>query len=84
MTWLCCQDGPFFIEPSTGRTYSVARAPYHSVEAVWNHKNYWVNMTPNASLPSLTFDLTNSDVWEYVFIDPFNQPPKPTSDQVRT
>jgi hypothetical protein len=71
----CWQD-PFFIEPSTGRVYPVYEAPYLGVEAAWNHRNYWVNMTPQCPVRALSYDLTNSDLWEYVFIDPFNMPPK--------
>ena len=50
---------------------------------MWNHRNYWVNMTPAAPLTSLTFDLSNSDVWEYVLIDPFNQPVKAVGDSTQ-
>jgi transglutaminase-like putative cysteine protease len=31
-----------FFEPSTGRVYSPSSSPYTGVEAVWNHKNFWV------------------------------------------
>jgi len=34
----------FFIEPSTGRKYSIEECPYYTVEAIFNHKNYYINM----------------------------------------
>lgn len=33
-----------FIEPTTGRAYSMAVSPYMGVESVWNHHNFWVNL----------------------------------------
>jgi hypothetical protein len=33
-----------FVEPSTGRIYSVNNSPYLAIESVWNHSNYWVNL----------------------------------------
>jgi len=60
----------FFIEASTGRTYSVDGSPYLGVESVWNNKNYWANMQePEDGPMKISFDLTNNDSWEYVFID---------------
>jgi hypothetical protein len=82
------RQDPILIEPSTGRSYSVYNSPYLGVEALWSNKNYWINMRPSTSMKNLSFDLTNSDIWEYVFIDPFNIPPKNAGgnadgDQVR-
>lgn len=34
----------FFIEPSLGETASVRSEDYLGIEAVWNSKNFWVNM----------------------------------------
>ena len=34
----------FFIEPSTGRQCALKESEYISVDSVFNHKNYWVNM----------------------------------------
>lgn len=56
-----------FIEPSTGRAYSLREAPYLRVEAVWNHENYWVNMQQQPVYTTL-FDLANPTDWEYVFL----------------
>lgn len=41
----------FFLEPSTGAQYSTAGSPYLTVEAVFNHKNYWVNMQAQSLIP---------------------------------
>jgi len=64
----------FFIEPSTGRVYPVATSPYLGVESVWNNKNYWANMQePEEGPMQISFDLSNNDNWEYVFIEPEGQ-----------
>ncbi|KAK7232184.1 hypothetical protein SO694_00030049 [Aureococcus anophagefferens] len=63
-----------YVEPTTGRAFSPEAAPYRGVEAVWNAKNYWVNMQgTDVPVGDLDFDLVNSDLWEYVFIDPASQ-----------
>ena len=33
-----------FIEPTTGRVYQLDTSPYLTVDAVFNHRNFWVNM----------------------------------------
>jgi hypothetical protein len=59
-----------FVEPSTGRFYRVQNSPYVGVESVWNHRNYWVNVQDETtSVNEQGFDLSDSDNWEYVFID---------------
>ncbi|KAJ1445509.1 hypothetical protein M885DRAFT_549673 [Pelagophyceae sp. CCMP2097] len=66
-------QGMVFVEPTTGRVFDARDAPYSGVEAVWNAKNYWVNMQGDEPAGRLDFDLANSDLWEYVFIDPATQ-----------
>lgn len=67
---ISADQGHFFIEPSTGVCTPVRSANYHGIESLWNHKNYWVNMQPQTtSVQKLSYDLTNTDNWEYVFID---------------
>ena len=60
----------FFIEPTTGRKYSIQDAPYYSVEAVFNHKNFWINLDPNRPIEEISFDIQEdqSGEWEYVMI----------------
>jgi len=37
--------GPyFFVEPSTGELTDVSDGNYTGIEAIWNDKNYWVNL----------------------------------------
>jgi hypothetical protein len=60
----------FFVEPSTGRKYTVESSPYHSIEAIFNHKNYYINMDPAKELEDVNMDFeydTNGE-WEYVMI----------------
>lgn len=58
----------FFIEPSTGREYSLRESPYLAIESVWNHENYWVNMQQAQPVHTTLFDLANPTDWEYVFL----------------
>lgn len=58
----------FFIEPSTGRVYSLRESPYTSIESVWNHENYFVNMQTSQPVYTTLFDLANPTDWEYVFL----------------
>ena len=74
--WIMMQKGnreiqeTFFIEPTTGRRYTVADSPYHSVEAIFNHKNFWINLDPSRPLEEINFDFEDDDTgeWEYVMI----------------
>jgi len=61
----------FFVEPSTGRIYNIDGSPYLGIESIWNNKNYWGNMQePKEGGMHVSFDLSNLDDWEYVFIEP--------------
>lgn len=62
-----------YVEPSTGRCYPLAKAPYLGVESLWNHANYWVCMqmpephSDSRAVPhQLSLDLTDSSKWEYL------------------
>lgn len=61
----------FFIEPSTGRKYSIEESPYYTVEAIFNHKNYYINMEVERPIQEIEFDIENdnSGQWEYVMIN---------------
>lgn len=60
--WVLLQKGnreiqeTFFIEPTTGRKYSIADAPYYSVEGIFNHKNFWINLDETRALDTINFD----------------------------
>lgn len=47
--WVLVQPGrkdvkqATFVEPSTGRLYSLSNSPYIAIESLWNDFNYWVN-----------------------------------------
>lgn len=60
----------FFIEPTTGRKYSINDAPYYSVESIFNHKNFWINLDPSRGLDEINFDFQDDQTgeWEYVMI----------------
>lgn len=74
--WVYLQKGPrelaesFFVEPSTGRRYNTDEAPYYTIEAIFNHKNYWINMDVNRDIAEVNLEFENdtSGEWEYVMI----------------
>lgn len=72
----------FFIEPTTGRKYAVGDSPYHSVEAIFNHKNFWINLDPSRSLEEVNFDFEEDETgeWEYVMIQT-GEKKKPTGEE---
>jgi hypothetical protein len=46
----------FFIEPSTGRKYSTDDSPYHHIDSIFNHKNYWINMDWKRPISDVNLD----------------------------
>lgn len=60
----------FFIEPSTGRRYFIDDCPYFTIEAVFNDKNYWINMDPTKDVRdvNLEFQEDTTGEWEYVMV----------------
>ena len=65
-----------FIEPTTGRIYALDNSPYHSIEAIFNHKNFYINLDPNvdlADLLTLDFKDDSTGLWEYVMLEPGNK-----------
>eukprot|EP00742_Colponemidia_sp_Colp-10_P003210 GILJ01003419.1.p1 GENE.GILJ01003419.1~~GILJ01003419.1.p1 ORF type:complete len:847 (+),score=152.98 GILJ01003419.1:62-2542(+) len=60
---------PMFVEPSTGVSYPIEKAPYLQIDAVWNHQNYWVNVQNNKKVSDLSFDFSDSHNWEYVMLE---------------
>jgi hypothetical protein len=89
--------GYFFIEATNGRIYPVESSPYFGIETLWNHRNYWVNMQgvnanddprkcADMGVGEFNYDLTNTENWEYVFIDPLLRGPggsEEKADEVR-
>lgn len=58
----------FFIEPTTGRRYEVADAPYQQIDSVFNHKNYWINLDLPRPIKDLNLEFEDSLEWEYVMM----------------
>jgi hypothetical protein len=60
-----------FLEPSTGRSYSLVDSPYEAVDSVFNHLNFYINMNQEMSVKDINF--TNMGIsgkdWEFVMID---------------
>ncbi|XP_025205390.1 dynein regulatory complex subunit 7-like, partial [Melanaphis sacchari] len=61
---------PFFIEPSTGERKEVSNENYIGIEAIWNNRNYWVNLQSlNGGCTQYNFTLTNTKCWEHFLPD---------------
>lgn len=60
-----------FVEPSTGVCYPAMRSPYLGIEALWNERNYWVNVQQLDvdSMHHLNLNLRDTTAWEYVLIE---------------
>jgi hypothetical protein len=60
-----------FIEPTTGRQYAIDSSPYFSIEAIFSHENFWINLDPTLDLESLQpidFLEDGDGTWEYVML----------------
>jgi len=60
--WVYIQKGPrelsesFFVEPTTSRKYNTDDSPYFTIEAVFNHKNYWINMDSSRDVEEINLE----------------------------
>ena len=75
--WVLLQKGSraveetFFIEPTTGRKYSIEDAPYFSIESIFNHRNFWINLDPTRGLDEINIDFQDDTTgeWEYAMLE---------------
>ncbi len=58
----------FFVEPTTGRRYEIDDSPYQKVEAVFNHKNFWINLNEELPVKDLNLEFEDDLGWEYVML----------------
>lgn len=63
-----------FIEPTTGREYTQANAPYQTIEGIFNHQNFWINLTPQRKIKDVNLQC-DDDEWEYVMLQPKKDDP---------
>lgn len=57
------------VEPTTGTRYTVANSPYLSVEGMFNASNFWVCMQNGMPSHSISYNIADTSLWEYVFVD---------------
>ena len=57
-----------FIEPTTGRIYSLSNSPYIGIESVWNNTNYFCNLQVEKKVSEFNWDFTKDDFWEPLFL----------------
>ncbi|XP_024935965.1 dynein regulatory complex subunit 7 isoform X1 [Cephus cinctus] len=62
---------PFFIEPSTGESYSPTvhetNLLYLGIESIWNDCNYWVNMQQcTEGCAKINWNLKKVELWEHL------------------
>lgn len=45
-------------------------APYYTVDSIFNHKNFWINLDSSRSMEEINFDFQDDTTgeWEYVMI----------------
>jgi hypothetical protein len=73
--WVLIMEGKrgveesFFIEPTTGKSYSLSKSLYDNIEFVWNDQNFWIHMLANNPVDKVNFELY-SEEWEYVMLSP--------------
>jgi hypothetical protein len=60
-----------YIEPTTGVIYSAKASPYLGIDAVWNERNYWVNVQQLDvdSLHLLNTNVHDASCWEFVLLE---------------
>ena len=58
----------FFVEPTTGRRYDLADAPYQTIQCIFNHKNFWINLDHERAIKDLNMDFEDGQEWEYVML----------------
>jgi len=69
-----------FVEASTGNTCPTDESPYLGIEAVFNHKNYWVDMQ-QCPVKKMRFALDDFQSWEFVFMESTVAAPKAQNDE---
>lgn len=69
-----------FVEASTGNRFATDASPYVGIEAVFNHKNYWVDMQ-RVGVKEMRFDLADFQMWEFVFMESTVAAPKASGDE---
>jgi hypothetical protein len=78
-------EAPFFLEPATGMVVQPTDPRYHVIEAVFNHHNYFVNMTADQPIAETSFDLHDLENWEHAFLnDPELVDEDPSDDNAAT
>lgn len=53
----------FFIEASTGTHFAMEDAPYERVVAVFNNRNYFLNMFEDKDLHEMDWNLYDKEAW---------------------
>lgn len=60
--WVLIQKGAremqrsIFIEPTTSRQYSLDNSPYFSIQGIFNHQNFWVNLDPTREIEDINLE----------------------------
>ena len=57
-----------YIEPATGREYSVEDPPFLTIDAMFNNHNFWINLENNTPAKDVDLNFLNEDKWEHVMI----------------
>ncbi|MCQ2819637.1 MAG: snapin/pallidin family protein [archaeon] len=58
-----------FIEPSTGRLYGIKDSPYEKIDAMFNNKNFYINLHMEKKVEEIDWNLNKATNWEYVMLN---------------
>ena len=62
-------ENNIYIEPATGRLYSVEDPPFESIDAVFNNVNFWINLHADKPIKEIDLNFNNKAYWEYVMLN---------------
>lgn len=61
----------FFLEPFSGTSRAIKDPNFLGIEAIFNHKNYWINIQPpTKNLKQLKYDLDDQSCWSKFLMEP--------------
>ena len=58
-----------FIEPSTGRLYSIKDCPYENVDALFNNVNFYINLHFDKPIQEIDWNFNKATNWEFVMLN---------------
>ena len=70
-----------FIEPSTGRLYTIKDCPYEKVDALFNNVNFYINLHFEKELNEIDWNFNKATNWEFVMLNAKEQSDESPEDE---